>query len=49
MEREKINKSIGDLATRDKYKFLPTGLVDEICQDFVEFYSKLKEMEEANK
>ena len=49
MEIEKINGAIGELLTKEKYKFLPTGLVGEICRDFTEFYCKLEEMEEANK
>ncbi len=36
MEQEKINQAIGELLIKDKYKFIPTGLVGEIIRDFLE-------------
>ena len=39
MEREKINQSIGELLCKEKYKFLPQGLLKEIVEDFVEEYN----------
>jgi hypothetical protein len=38
-KKDKINQSIGTLLCMDKYKFLPIGLIGEICRDFI------KEME----
>jgi len=34
MEKEKINGGIGELLIKEKYKFLPNGLVSEIVRDF---------------
>jgi len=42
MNKEKINQSIGELMCKDKYKFLPNGLVGEICRDFIEEMEKLE-------
>jgi len=38
MERDKVNSAIGELCCREKYKFLPTGLLGEVIRDFVEEY-----------
>lgn len=40
MKQEKINQAIGEILIKDKYKFLPTGLVGEICRDFIEAIEK---------
>ena len=41
MEQEKINQAIGEILTKEKYKFfLPTGMVAEICRDFVKEIEK---------
>jgi len=40
MEQDKINQAIGELICREKYKFLPNGLLGEICRDFVDEYGK---------
>ena len=40
MEQDKINQSIGELLCKAKYKFIPSGLVGEICREFVEEYEK---------
>ena len=42
MEKEKINQVIGGLLCKEKYKFLPTGLLGEICREFVEEYENLE-------
>lgn len=39
IEEDKIRKGIGEIITREKYKFLPTGLLAEIVRDFVEVYN----------
>lgn len=36
MDHDKVNSRIGELLTRDKYRFIPTGLVAEIVRDFLE-------------
>ena len=36
IEKEETNVVIGELLTKEKYKFLPNGLVGEICRDFVD-------------
>ena len=41
METNKINQAIGEMLCKEKYKFLPQGLVGEVCRDFV------KEIEKA--
>ncbi len=40
MGKEKINQAIGEMLCKEKYKFLPDGLVGEVCRDFVEEYEK---------
>lgn len=40
MNQEKINQAIGTILCNEKYKFLPQGLVGEVCRDFVEEYEK---------
>ena len=40
MEKEKINSAIGEILCKEKYKFLPTGLIGEIARDFVEALEK---------
>ena len=40
MEQEKINQAVGELITKEKYKFLPDGLVGEVCRDFVKEIEK---------
>jgi len=40
MEKEKINQAVGKLLCKDKYKFLPNGLVGEIVKDFIEEVEK---------
>ena len=35
MKRDKLHSGIGELLTREKYKFIPTGLVSEIIRDFL--------------
>ena len=35
-KEDEINHAIGSLIVKEKYKFLPTGLLGEICKDFVE-------------
>jgi len=42
MEQEYINQTIGELLTREKYKFTPQGLVGEICRDFVEEFERVE-------
>ncbi len=36
MDEDKINSGIGEILTKEKYKFMPTGLVGEIVRDFLE-------------
>jgi len=36
IEQEEINTVIGELLIKEKYKFIPEGLLGEICRDFVE-------------
>ncbi len=36
IEQDKINSAVGELLIKEKYKFLPNGLVGEIVRDFVE-------------
>jgi len=43
MEKEKTYQAIGEILSREKYKFLPNGLVGEICRDFIEEYEKIKD------
>jgi len=40
MEKDKINHAIGELLIREKYKFLPNGLLGEIVRDFVELIER---------
>lgn len=40
IEQDKINVAIGELLCKEKYKFLPNGLVGEIARDFVEELKK---------
>ena len=40
MEQNKINQIIGEMLCKEKYKFLPNGLVGEIIRDFVKEYEK---------
>lgn len=40
MEEEKVNQAIGELLVKEKYKFLPVGLVGEIVRDFLEEQNK---------
>ncbi len=35
MEENKINSAIGSLIIKEKYKFIPDGLVGEIVRDFL--------------
>jgi len=35
IEDKEVNQAIGELLIKDKYKFLPTGLVGEIVRDFI--------------
>ena len=39
-DQNKINQAIGELLVKEKYKFLPNGLVGEIARDFVKEYEK---------
>ncbi len=44
IEKDEINTAIGELLSNEKYekyKFLPEGLVGEICRDFVEEIEKI--------
>ena len=40
METDKINGGIGELLCKEKYKFLPNGLVGEIVRDFLKEVEK---------
>ena len=40
MEENKINQAIGELLIKEKYKFLPDGLVGEVCRDFIKEIEK---------
>lgn len=40
MDEDKRNGSVGELLCMEKYKFLPQGLVGEICNDFIKEYEK---------
>ena len=40
MEKDKINKAIGELLIKEKYRFFPNGLIGEVVRDFVEEYDK---------
>lgn len=42
MNEDNINQAIGTLLIKEKYKFLPTGLLGEIVRDFVSEFKKLK-------
>ena len=42
MEKDKVNQAIGEMLCKEKYKFLPNGLVGEIARDFVEEYERQK-------
>jgi len=47
MKKDKINQTIGGLLVREKYKFIPDGLLGEIIRDFVKEYEK-GELEDKN-
>ncbi len=40
IEQDKINTVIGEMLCKEKYKFLPNGLVGEICREFAEELKK---------
>jgi len=40
MEQSKITSAIGELYCKEKYKFLPVGLVGEIVRDFIQEVEK---------
>ncbi len=40
MEKEKVNQAIGELLVREKYKWIPYGLIGEIIRDFIREYER---------
>lgn len=40
MNEFQINRAIGELLIKEKYKFLPSSLVAEVARDFVKEYEK---------
>jgi len=42
MEKQKRNQIIGELLIKEKYKFLPNGLLGEIVRDAFDEMEKLK-------
>jgi len=43
--KERINSAVGKLLCKDKYKFLPNGLIGEIVRDFIKEYSPIHKEE----
>jgi len=41
MKKENINQAIGEIMCKEKYKFLPNGLVGEVIRDFIEEMERL--------
>jgi len=46
MEQETINSIVGELLIKEKYKFIPDGLVGEIVRDA---FDELEELETGRK
>lgn len=44
MDKAKVNGAIGELLCREKYRFIPIGLLGEIIRDFIEEYEKQNEV-----